>query len=87
MTRRSQMLKDKRQPPMDEAIYWIEHAIKYPNMLTPKSAQQPFWVLHQIDVLVFLLIVIPILVLTLGNRLSRAVLLLSANITVKLKQS
>lgn len=82
------MLRDKRQHPLDEAIYWIEHVIKFPNMLTPKSAYQPFWVLHQIDVLVLLLIVFSMFVLISRSIISRVVVgTLASQHSVKSKQS
>ncbi|CAH1389499.1 unnamed protein product [Nezara viridula] len=53
--RRSKLFRDRRHSPAEEAAYWIEHAIKYPNVLTPKAAWLSFVQLHLIDVQLFLL--------------------------------
>ncbi|XP_024217739.2 UDP-glucosyltransferase 2-like [Halyomorpha halys] len=53
--RRSKMVRDRRQSPAEEAAYWVEHAIKYPNVLTPKAATLSFVQLHLIDIKLFLL--------------------------------
>ncbi|CAH1389501.1 unnamed protein product [Nezara viridula] len=53
--RRSKLFRDRRHSPAEEAAYWIEHAIKYPNALTPKAAWLSFVQLHLIDVKLFLL--------------------------------
>lgn len=56
--RRSKLLRERRHSPAEEAAYWVEHSIKYPNVLTPKGAFIPFVQLHLIDVQLFLLAVI-----------------------------
>ncbi|CAH1389509.1 unnamed protein product [Nezara viridula] len=56
--RRSSMLRDTQNSPVDEAVFWIEHAIKYPNALTPRSAYMSFVVVNLIDIKIILLIVI-----------------------------
>ncbi|CAH1389504.1 unnamed protein product [Nezara viridula] len=40
---KSQMFRDRRHTAQEEAIYWVEFAIKYPNALLPKSAFMSFW--------------------------------------------
>ncbi|CAH1389510.1 unnamed protein product [Nezara viridula] len=56
--RRSSMLRDTQTSPVDDAVFWIEHAIKYPNSLTPRSAYMSFIVVNLIDIKIILLIVI-----------------------------
>lgn len=58
ISRRSKMLRDKRQNSLEEAIYWVEHAMKYPNALTPKAAELNFFQLHLIDIKLFILILL-----------------------------
>nr|XP_014286924.1 UDP-glucuronosyltransferase 2B17-like [Halyomorpha halys] len=53
--RRSKIFRDRILSPAEEAAYWIEHAIKYPNALTPKGAWLTFVQLHLIDVKLFIL--------------------------------
>nr|XP_014275923.1 2-hydroxyacylsphingosine 1-beta-galactosyltransferase-like [Halyomorpha halys] len=56
--RRSALLRDTRTSPVDDAVFWIEHSIKFPNALTPRSAYMSFVVLNLIDVKFILLIII-----------------------------
>ncbi|XP_014275846.1 UDP-glycosyltransferase UGT4 [Halyomorpha halys] len=62
---RSRMVKDRRHSALDEAVFWVEHAIKYPNALTPASAYMTFLELHMLDlgltVLVLLIVMVAIL--------------------------
>ncbi|CAH1389494.1 unnamed protein product [Nezara viridula] len=51
--RRSKILKDKRYTPVEEAVYWIEHTLKYPFTLTPKSLGLTATELHLLDVKIF----------------------------------
>lgn len=48
------MLKDKRHSPVDEAVYWVEHSLKYPYSLTPKSVNLSAIELHLMDVKIVL---------------------------------
>lgn len=52
--RRSKILKDRRHSPVEEAVYWVEHSLKYPYSLTPKSLHLSAIELHLIDVKIFL---------------------------------
>ncbi|CAH1389507.1 unnamed protein product [Nezara viridula] len=63
MLQRSRMVKDRRHSALDEAVYWIEHAIKYPNVLTPASAYMTFLELHMLD-LAFIILVLLIVTVT-----------------------
>lgn len=49
-------MKSKRQNGLDEAAYWVEYGIKYPNSLTPKSAYLSFFELHMLDVYAFIIV-------------------------------
>lgn len=66
MMQRSRMVRDRRHSALDEAVYWVEHAIKYPNALTPASAYMNFFELHMLDLaltaLVLLIVVLGFLV-------------------------
>ncbi|CAH1389502.1 unnamed protein product [Nezara viridula] len=53
--RRSKLFRDRRHSPAEEAAYWVEHAIKYPNALVPKAVWLSFVQLHLIDVQLFIL--------------------------------
>ncbi|CAH1389506.1 unnamed protein product [Nezara viridula] len=55
---KSQMLRDRRHTAQEEAIYWVEHAIKYPNSLTPRSAFMSFWEKRIFDVGTFFILTI-----------------------------
>ncbi|CAH1389492.1 unnamed protein product [Nezara viridula] len=55
MTRRSEIFRDRAVEPIDEAVFWIEHVIKYPNVLQPKSTSLSFIQLHLIDVMLFII--------------------------------
>lgn len=50
MMKRSRIFRDKQEEPVKTAAYWIEHAMKYPNVLTPKSASLSYIQLHLLDV-------------------------------------
>lgn len=52
--RRSQMLKDRRHSPVEEAVYWVEHSLKYPFSLTPKSLDLSVIQLHLVDINIFI---------------------------------
>ncbi|XP_014286934.1 UDP-glucosyltransferase 2 [Halyomorpha halys] len=52
--RRSKMLRDMRHSPVEEAVYWIEHTLKYPFALTPKSTNLSAIEFHLIDVKIFI---------------------------------
>ncbi|CAH1389493.1 unnamed protein product [Nezara viridula] len=51
--KRSKIFRDKPEEPVKTAAYWIEHAMKYPNVLTPKSASISYIQLHLLDVKLF----------------------------------
>ncbi|XP_014286944.1 UDP-glucosyltransferase 2 [Halyomorpha halys] len=53
--KRSKLFRDRIQSPAEEAAYWIEHSIKYPNVLVPKGAWLSFVQLHLIDIQLFIL--------------------------------
>ncbi|CAH1389503.1 unnamed protein product [Nezara viridula] len=59
--RRSQMLRNRQHTPLAEAVYWVEHAIKYPNFLTPKSAFMSFWEKRIFDVGTFIIVIVSII--------------------------
>ncbi|CAH1389496.1 unnamed protein product [Nezara viridula] len=52
--RRSTILKDRRHSPVEEAVYWVNHALKYPFALSPKSVNLSTVQLHLIDVKIFI---------------------------------
>ncbi|XP_066904016.1 UDP-glucosyltransferase 2 [Halyomorpha halys] len=56
--RRSKMLKDRRHSPVEEAVYWIEHTLKYPFALSPKSTSLSAIEFHLIDVKIFITLVL-----------------------------
>ncbi|XP_066904020.1 UDP-glycosyltransferase UGT4 [Halyomorpha halys] len=45
--------KDRRHTPAEEAVYWVEHSLKYPFALTPKSINLSAIELHMIDIGIF----------------------------------
>ncbi|CAH1389490.1 unnamed protein product [Nezara viridula] len=55
MTRRSKIFRDRAVEPLDEAVFWIEHVIKYPDVLKPKATSLSFIQLHLIDVMLFII--------------------------------
>lgn len=48
---------------MEEAVYWVEHSLKYPFALTPKSIYLSAIELHMIDVTSFIISVLIIVML------------------------
>ncbi|XP_066904014.1 UDP-glucosyltransferase 2 [Halyomorpha halys] len=52
--KKSKIFRDRPEEPVKTAVYWIEHAMKYPNVLTPKSASLSYVQLHLLDVKLFL---------------------------------
>ncbi|CAH1389500.1 unnamed protein product [Nezara viridula] len=52
--RRSKIFKDRRQTPAEEAVYWVEHSLKYPFALTPMSTTLTAIEFNLIDVKIFL---------------------------------
>lgn len=57
MTRRSKIFRDRPMEPLDEAVFWIEHVIKYPDVLKPKALTLSYIQLHLIDVKLFIVAV------------------------------
>ncbi|XP_024217742.1 UDP-glucosyltransferase 2 [Halyomorpha halys] len=55
---KSRMLRDRMHTIQEEAIYWVEYAIKYPNSLTPRSAFLTFWEKRIFDVGTFFILTI-----------------------------
>lgn len=49
--RRAQLFYDRPLPPVDEAVFWIEHVLKHGPVLRPISASLPFYKLYLLDVL------------------------------------
>ncbi|XP_066904018.1 uncharacterized protein [Halyomorpha halys] len=74
ITRRSKIFRDRPMEPLDEAVFWIEHVIKYPDVLKPKAISLSYIQLHLIDVKLFIITVI-----------SAAMLLASKSITFIIK--
>nr|XP_024216492.1 UDP-glucuronosyltransferase 1-9 [Halyomorpha halys]XP_024216493.1 UDP-glucuronosyltransferase 1-9 [Halyomorpha halys] len=58
MTRMSKMFRDRLVEPVDEAVFWIEHVIKYPDVLKPKALSMSYIQLHLIDVMLFVISVL-----------------------------
>ncbi|XP_014286946.1 UDP-glucosyltransferase 2 [Halyomorpha halys] len=63
--KRSQIFRDRRHTAQEEAVYWIEYAIKYPNALLPKSAFMSFWEKRIFDVGTFSILSLVVLYVTL----------------------
>ncbi|CAH1389491.1 unnamed protein product [Nezara viridula] len=57
MARRSKIFRDRAVEPLDEAVFWIEHVIKYPDVLKPTATSLSFIQLHLIDVMLFIIAV------------------------------
>ncbi|CAH1389498.1 unnamed protein product [Nezara viridula] len=55
--RRSKIFKDRRQTPAEEAVYWVEHSLKYPFALTPESTKFSAVVLHMLYIKLFITLV------------------------------
>ncbi|XP_014281893.1 UDP-glycosyltransferase UGT5 isoform X2 [Halyomorpha halys] len=53
--RMSKIFRDRPVEPVDEAVFWIEHVIKYPNVLKPKALSMSYIQLNLIDVILLLL--------------------------------
>uniref|UniRef100_A0A0A9WC55 UDP-glucuronosyltransferase 2B31 n=2 Tax=Lygus hesperus TaxID=30085 RepID=A0A0A9WC55_LYGHE len=51
---RSVILKDVPMKPIDEVIYWLEYVLRHGRVLQPASVHMPFYQVHQLDVLAFL---------------------------------
>uniref|UniRef100_A0A0K8TF98 Glucuronosyltransferase n=1 Tax=Lygus hesperus TaxID=30085 RepID=A0A0K8TF98_LYGHE len=51
---RSVILKDVPKKPMDEVMYWLEYVLRHGRVLQPASVHMPFYQVHQLDVLAFL---------------------------------
>ncbi|XP_014275916.1 UDP-glucosyltransferase 2 [Halyomorpha halys] len=55
MIKRSKIFRDRPVKPLDEAVFWIEHVIKYPEVLKPKALSLSYIQLHLIDVTLFVI--------------------------------
>lgn len=56
VSKRSRMLRERPRTAAEEAVYWVEFAINYPNALTPRGAFLSFIELHMIDVKLIVLV-------------------------------
>ncbi|XP_035390956.1 UDP-glucuronosyltransferase 2C1-like [Electrophorus electricus] len=67
MQRLSKLHKDTPVKPLDNAVFWIEHAIRHGGAahLRTESYKMPSYIYHSVDVMLFLLFVISLIIFTL----------------------
>lgn len=81
--KRSKLFRDKPDEPVKTAAYWIEHAMKYPNVLTPKSASLSYIQLHLLDVKLFIGVVIFTVLYTVWKLIATIAVLLKGKSAIK----
>ena len=57
------LLTDQETKPLDRAIWWIEHAVRHPNLAEhyrPPANQLPWYQFYLLDVISFLLFAIAV---------------------------
>ncbi|GAB0090002.1 hypothetical protein DMENIID0001_046330 [Sergentomyia squamirostris] len=63
--KRSRLLRDQPQPPLEKALWWIDFILRNPDVdfLQSKSKGMDVLILHSVDVIAFLLVILLILVI------------------------
>ena len=77
------LLTDQETKPLDRAIWWIEHAVRHPNLAEhyrPPANQLPWYQFYLLDVLLFILFGISV-VLAMSLAMVYCVIRLIANVT------